>query len=199
MRNLSLIRSKEDFIISLLPQAADAVKPHGPRFITNAYIDLLIADVVKEISALIHDRALAKRALELSKKMAEKASSAMLAGWEPGDDICPPWPWPGPGPISQQSPVPDPWKPVVAAEQVELAHILTQLAGLTTHAEINQALKTTATQLARGVAGALADEFERCGTVPRKPLPRPRGIPVGLGVLAPAKPARALPTMQGVT
>src|SRR5215204_4405727 len=98
MANLSLVRSKKDLIIALIPEAADAVEPHGPRCVSNAYVDQLIADVVKELSSGITNRALSKKVLETSKKMAAQASSAMVASWEPGDDICPPWPFPWPGP-----------------------------------------------------------------------------------------------------
>jgi len=177
MANLSLVRSKKDLIIALIPEAADAVFPHGPRGVTNAYVDLLIADVVKEISSGISTRALGKKVLEASKDMATQASRAMVASWEPGDDICPPWPfpWPGPGPLARQEPDPDPWKTINAAEQIEIGHILTHLAGLTTSKEFNRTLKSLATDVARGVASTLVDEFERCGTVPRKPIPRPKG------------------------
>ena len=28
--------------------------------------------------------------------MTESAAAGLVAGWEDGDDICPPWPWPWP-------------------------------------------------------------------------------------------------------
>jgi hypothetical protein len=173
MANLSLVRSKRDLIVALIPQAADAVHPHGPRIVTNDYLNLLIADVTKEVSAGLTDRSLQKRTLDLSKKMAAQASGSMVASWEPGDDLCPPWPIPWP--LGNLGPSPEPWKSVNAAEQIELAHTLTQLAGLTTSREFNTQLKALATDIAGVAAGRLSDEFERCGTVPRKPIPRPRG------------------------
>jgi hypothetical protein len=177
MANLSLVRSKKDLIIALIPEAADAVEPHGPRHVSNAYVDLLIADVVKELSSGIANRALSKKVLETSKKMATQASSAMLASWEPGDDLCPPWPfpWPGPWPLARQDPEPEPWKPVNAAEQIEIGHLLTHMAGLTTSKEFNRSFKSLATEVARNAAGSLVADFERCGTVPRRPIPRPKG------------------------
>jgi hypothetical protein len=191
MANLSHIRSKQDLIVALIPQAADAVHPHGPRGVTNAFVDLLIADVIKEISTGLAEASLKERAFGVSKKMASQASESLVASWEPGDDICPPWKirWPGPRPgrfdpypnpwklmaVEVFGPQPEPWKPVGAAVQIELAHALTQLAGLTTSKEFNVQLKSLATEVARGVASRLADDFERCGTVPRKPLPRPPG------------------------
>lgn len=175
MPNLSLVKSKKDLIIALIPEAADGVNPHGPRYLKNSFIDLLIADVVKEVSAGISTKAVAKKALETSKKMATQASTAMSASWEPGDDICPPWPfpWPWPGPwTTRREPDPTPWKAINAAEQIELAYVLTQLSGMTTSKEFNQTLKALAVDVARGVAGSMVDEFEKCGTVPRKPIPR---------------------------
>lgn len=191
MANLSHIRSKQDLIIALIPQAADAVNPHGPPGVTNAFVDLLIADVVKAISAGVASRELQRKTLAVSKQMASQAVGSMTASWEPGDDLCPPWRifWPGPRPgrfdphpnpwkyfaLEVFGPHPEPWKPVGSAVQIELAHTLTQLAGLTTNKQFNVQLKGLATEIARGAASRLVEDFERCGTVPRKPLPRPPG------------------------
>ena len=139
----------------------------------------MVADVVKTISAVVKDQKLGKKVHELSLEMAKQATGGIVATWEPGDDICPPWPWPWPGPNPWarfneiNEPEPTPWKPVGAAEQIELAHILTNLAGLTTSKEFNRSLKAIGTDIARGVANSLVDDFERCGTVPRKPFPKP--------------------------
>jgi hypothetical protein len=210
MANLSLVRSKRDLIVALIPQAADAVHPHGPRVVTNDYLNLLIADVTKEISAGLTDRPLQKRTLDLSKKMAAQASGSMVASWEPGDDLCPPWPIPWPlGRNDSQfhqltkfiywfDPDPVPWKSINAAEQIELAHTLTQLAGLTTSREFNTQLKALATDIAGAAAGRLADEFERCGTVPRKPIPRPRGGPAANRTLTMATSRRRATTLKPV-
>lgn len=196
MANLSLVRSKRDLIVALIPQAADAVHPHGPRGVTNAFIDLLIADVAKEISAGLTDRALQKKTLEFSRKMATQATGSMVASWEPGDDICPPWPFPWP--LGHMGPRPEPWKSVSAAEQIELAHTLTQLAGLTTSKEFNTQFKALATDIAGSAAGRLSDEFERCGTVPRKPIPRPRGGAVTNSGLTMATTRRRATTLKHV-
>jgi hypothetical protein len=186
MSNLSLIHSKADFIGSLNPKAWDAVKPHVPFVFSNAFVELLVADTVKRVGAAVTDRKLASKVLTLSKRMATEATGAVAASWEPGDDICPPWPWPWPGPWSNWSepvpvpwrqlgePQPNPWEPIVSAEQIELAHVLVRLSGLTTSKEFNGELKSMATELVQGVAGRLADDFEKCGTVPRKPFPPKR-------------------------
>jgi hypothetical protein len=180
MSNLSLIHSKGDFIGSLNPKAWDAVKPHTPFVFSNAFVELMVADTVKQVGAAVADRELGGKVVALSKRMAVEATGAVAASWEPDDDICPPWPWPWPGPWVQLTephpepwrqhadPLPIPWKPIGAAVQIELAHVLVRLSGLTTSKEFNGELKSMAGQLVKGVAGRLADEFEKCGTVPRQ-------------------------------
>lgn len=173
--NLSHIHSKADLLIALNPRSADAVIPHWP-VLSNATMDLFVADVVKDISAKLADKALGAHAMSLSKTMAKQAAASMLSSWEPGDDICPPWRWPHPRPwpwlqIIDAEPSPEPWAPVGAGDQIELANLLTHLAGMTTSAEFNQQLKGLATNVARSVASTLVDDFEKCGTVPRKPFP----------------------------
>lgn len=179
MTNLSSIRSKADFIGSLNPKAWDAVKPHIPFGFSNAHVELMVASVVKSVAVAIADKAIAAEVMQLSKSMANQSSAALAAAWEPGDDICPPWPWPFPWPgpwpwIDVAGPEPAPWTPIAAAEQVELAHILTRLSGLTTSKDVNKALKGAAVKLAGFASKTMLDEFDRCGTVPRKPFPRPR-------------------------
>lgn len=170
------IRSKAEFIGYLNPKAWDAVIPKTPFVFSNAHVDLMVADAVKNASTLVADKKIGKQLLALSKQMAEQSGNAVVASWEPGDDICPPWPWPWPGPRWNEifGPQPDPWKAITAADQIDIAYTLTKLSGLTTSKDFNTALKSMATQVARGAASALVEEFEKCGTVPRKPFPRPR-------------------------
>lgn len=186
MSKFSRIRSKAALIGSINPAAWDAIIPHSHFPFANAHFELMVADVVKTISSVVKDQKLGKKVLELSLEMAKQATGAMVATWEPGDDICPPWPWPWPGPnpwtrIDENlDPEPVPWKPVIAAEQIELGHILTNLAGLTTSKDFNRSLKAIGTEIAKGAASSLVDEFERCGTVPRKPFPKRGGKSQGV-------------------
>jgi len=176
MQNLALIRSKANFIGSLNPQAWDAVNPHSAFPFSNAHVELMVADVVKQVASGLVDKSLSKQGHELSKKMASEAASSLVDAWEPGDELCPPWrgPWPGPHhEIASVGPQPDPWQPVNSATQIELAQVLNHLSGLTANPESNTALKSLATAIARGAASKLAEDFERCGTKPRHPFPRP--------------------------
>ncbi len=177
MANLSKIRSKAELIGTLNPKAWDAVKPRVPFVFSNAHVELLVADVVRSVAAEITDKSLAREVLDLSQTMAKSASAAMVAAWEPGDEICPPWPWPAPWPgpwpwIDRDATAPVPWKPVAPAEQIELAHILTHLSGLTVSREFNTALKDVAVKLAGLAAASLVTGFERCATIPRRPFRR---------------------------
>ena len=186
--NVSRIRSKADFIGMLNPKAWDAVHPHTPFVFSNAFVELLVADVVKDVAPALADQTLGKKSLELSQRMAAEATRSVATSWEPGDEICPPWPWPWPwGPTPwwhwgphpepwKEGPLPDPWKPIRSAEQVELAHVLARLSGFTMSKEFNANLKSLATEVARGVAAKLAADFEDCGTVPRKPFPKPKSV-----------------------
>ena len=187
--NVSTIHSKAVFIATLNPKAWEVVGggPGGRFTFSDAHVELLVADVVKSVGGALSDRRLGKKALELSRKMATQATQSLLSSWEPGDELCPPWrwPWPGPWPLKdllndpepdpwkQLGPVPDPWMAIGSAEQIGLAYVLTQLSGLTASREFNQALKALATEVATDAAKTIADDFERCGTVPRKPFPKP--------------------------
>ncbi|RFC35676.1 MAG: hypothetical protein DID92_2727744060 [Candidatus Nitrotoga sp. SPKER] len=173
MVNFSRIHSKADLIGSLNPKAWDAVNPHIPFVFSNAHVDLMVADVVKSVAVAITNKALSREVMDISKSMAKQASTALAASWEPGDELCPPWPWPFPHPRSWVEnlgfePDPIPWKPVLAAELVELAHILIRLSGQTTSKESNVALKGVATKLVGVAATSIVSEFENSKNVPRK-------------------------------
>lgn len=177
MSRFAKIRSKADLIGRLNPKAWDALIPKQGFPFKDATIELFVADALKEASGFIADKKLAKETFELSRKMAESASASLVASWEPGDDLCPPWRWPWPGPwpgpwwTDVVGPQPEPWKVVGLAEQIEIAHLLTQFSGLTISKDFNLALKGIATNIARGAVAKLVDDFERCGTVPRPPIP----------------------------
>ena len=71
----------------------------------------------------------------------------------------------GDGGHGSAGPLPDPWKRIRSAEQVEIAHVLARLSGFTMSKEFDADLKSLATEIARGAAGKLAADFEDCGTV----------------------------------
>lgn len=200
MSNLSHVRSKIALIGSLVPEAWDALHPSGSAFISDHFIELMVAETVRDASTHISDKKLAKAARHLSATMAGIATAGLVNGWEDGDPICPPYPWErfpkgpvfGPFPL----PWPEPWpgpvysmdggivlQPVAQLTQLELSSALVQLSSLTYNAEANKGLVTIAGDIARGISSKLGDEVDPCGTVPRKLKKRPH---VGPGPLTQA-------------
>jgi hypothetical protein len=190
-----LPKNKAQFIGWLRPEAEDAINPHGPLAINDHLVELFVADAVKSVAAGIADKNLKKRGVALSSKIAAKATQGMLASWDDGGDICPPWPWPRKWPfpwppknwMSDMTPIPDPWTSLNlnSVEQTELVATLVALSSLTMEKEFNTEMKGLATSMAQGISSQLADEVEKCGTVPRKPWgsgpgPRPKGVVGGL-------------------
>ena len=176
MSNVALIGAKLQFLAQLDPRRWEAGHPQVPFPISDAHVDLLVADTVKLVAGQLTDKGLAERTLELSREMGKAAMAALVNAWDPGDELCPPWrrpiPWPGPWPWSEVSePDPEPWEPIAAATQVQLAFVLTNLAAITTSERFNASLKSLSVGLARNAGTRLVDDFERCGNQPRKPFP----------------------------
>jgi len=165
MSNLLKLKSKAEFIASLNPAAYDAIHPHGPLFVNDHVIELFVADAVKTVSKNINNKNLQKQGIALSGKIAGKAAHGLIAGWEDGDDLCPPWP--RPFPIGWF--IPSYLAPVKVSdvEQVELVSTLIALSSFTMEKEFNQEIKNLASGIAGGISSKLADEVEKCGTVPR--------------------------------
>ena len=183
-------KNKAQLIGALNPKAWDALIPHGPIVINDYLVELCVADAVKSASAGIADKNLKKQGVALSGKIASRATQGMLASWEDGDDICPPWPWPKKWPfpfppkdlMSSFTPIPDPWVPwkIATLEQAELASTFIELSSLTMEKDFNTEIKGLAVSVAQGVSSQFADEVEKCGTVPREHWggggPKPHGI-----------------------
>ncbi len=178
--NISTIHSKAVFIATLVAKAWEAVGggPGGKIGITNAHLDLLVADVVKHIGASLIDRKIGKQVYTLSQEMAANAAQAMNASWE-WDDLCPPWPWPPHVPDLFREPEPTPWTRVPSAEQVELGHLLIILSGLTTSKKFNVALKSLAAEIVTKAIITIEKDFSGSDIPPRKLLPE------GLATLSP--------------
>lgn len=149
------ISSRMQFLVKfgILPaEAWDFVIPHGPKF-SSATKELAMAGVVRDIALNISDKALQKKLLSAGKAQVEFASKGLLAGWEDGDDICPPWwppfPWPGPGPGPVPDPEPYPWLTGRIEGPREFANALKVIAGLSGVAAVSKQLKEVADVLNR--------------------------------------------------
>lgn len=157
-------------LLKIPPQAWDAIIPHGPK-ISQHMVEFMAAGVVRDIAKLIKDKTLQTKVMNLGREMAAGTSKGLVAGWEEGDDICPPWfpfpplPWPWP-PKGNSGPHPDPWRMNIV-EQVVLADLLMGLAGVTTSAAMSGQLKDAANALIKDSAHQLGDEFAKANVKPR--------------------------------
>ncbi|UOQ53536.1 hypothetical protein [Hymenobacter cellulosivorans] len=163
------------------PKAWDALIPHTHFVFSEAHVNLLAADLVRQISAELPDKGLQDRVFGLSQQMARSASEGLASGWEPGDELCPPWRWPFPFPHVTDlleelekgfGPLPDPWQPIPSAGMIQSAYQLTQVAALTSDAAFSRELLQLATTVAATASRTLVDDFERCGTKPRPKFPK---------------------------
>ncbi len=185
MTTVLQLQSKLQYLGTLNPAAWDSIHPHSHFVFSEGYVNLLAADLVRQISAEFPDETLRTRGFGISQQMARAASADLGSNWEPGDEICPPLRWPMPLPHgvdwfrpSGREPQPAPWKPVPSAVTVQLAYQLTQVAALTSDAEASQALLGLATGAAVVASRSLEDDFARCGTKPRAKFPGKGTVPV---------------------
>ncbi|UOQ72691.1 hypothetical protein [Hymenobacter cellulosilyticus] len=173
--------SKIHLIGSINPKAWDALIPHTPFVFSDAHVNLLAADLVRQISAELPDQRLQERVFDLSQKMARSASEGLASSWEPGDELCPPWRWPFPFPHvtdlleeleKGMGPHVEPWQPIPSAGMLQSAYQLTQVAALTSDADFSRELLRVATTVVSVASRTLVDDFERCGTLPRPKFPK---------------------------
>jgi hypothetical protein len=159
--------------------------PHPMYRVSSAMYEMMLAQVLRSIAPLLQDRALGKQLHELGHTMVQHSSHGLVAGWEDGDDICPPWPWPWPP--GWLGTVPD-TAPALGGQGVDLRamSLLEDMSGavrdvvlatssraaarLTSDEKLSLALKVLGEQIVERAAGkgALFDDY--CGT-PVKPRP----------------------------
>lgn len=132
--------------LGVLPaQALDAVFPHGP-ILSKATKELALAQIVRDIALQVPFKEHKARLLAIGRKQVDFASSGLLAGWEEGDDLCPPWkPFPFPWPPS--GPLPDPW--FEFENLLDHARSLRLIAQLTTIGDAGKELEDIAAELGR--------------------------------------------------
>lgn len=157
-RNIS---ARMNFLVKfgLLPaEAFDFVIPHGPRFST-ATKEYAMAGVVRDIALALPDKALQKKLMSAGRSMADFASKGLVAGWEEGDDICPPYfrhfPWPVP-----PSPDPDPYPWLLARQEglTEYGNALKLIAGMAKTPNVAKQLNDIASSLSKQEAGLVLHE-----------------------------------------
>lgn len=176
----SLILQKVSFLHGLIdPNWVDGNPGQpGPIFRT-ALADYVVAELLRDISVNLHDRELAGKVRNIGKELASASSHGLTAGWEDGDDICPPWFGHGPRPhqdvVLVAGPSPEPWLQHVtpAMNDIVLAHALRELASLTSSEKASQGIKQVGESIIKGASSKLFDEY--CGTPvkPHAPGPKP--------------------------
>jgi hypothetical protein len=152
----------------------------GPIFQT-AMADLVVAELLRDISANLQDRELATKVHNIGKELVSGSSHGLAAGWEDGDDICPPWFKGGPRPHGEEltfGPRPEPWLEHVtpAMNDIVLAHALRELASLTSSEKASHRIRQLGETIIKAASGKLFGEY--CGTTvkPHVPVPRPKAV-----------------------
>ena len=153
----------------------------GPIF-RIALNDLVVAELLRDISVNLHDRELAPKLHNIGKELVSISSQGLAAGWEDGDDNCPPWFKGGPRPhgdtLTLTSPQPEPWleHTTPAMNDIILAHALRELASLTTSEKASNGIKQVGETIIKSQSSKLFDEY--CGTPvnPHVPVPKPKAV-----------------------
>jgi hypothetical protein len=150
-----------------------------PMPIRTAIADCVVAELLRDIAVNLYDREFAAKVHNIGKELVSASSHGLTAGWEEGDDICPPWPWHGLGPRPRGDDVAfvlEPWLQHVspAMNDIVLAHALRQLASLTSRELASNAIKQMGETIVKAASSKLFDDY--CGTTvkPHVPAPRPK-------------------------
>ncbi len=187
----SLILQKIHFLHGVIdPDTVDGNPGQPGPIYRTAIANYVVAEILRDIGKNLKDRALTTQIHSIAKELATESSKGLVAGWEEGDELCPPWdkfvpslhggpPPPGPDPWWQQllqfSPQPQPWldHATPALNDIVLAIAIRQLASLTTSEKASSALKQVGETIVKGASSKLFDEY--CGTSvkPHVPIPRP--------------------------
>jgi hypothetical protein len=148
----------------------------GPIFRT-AMTDLVVAELLRDISVNLHDRTLATNVHNIGKELVTSSSQGLTAGWEDGDDICPPWFKGGPRPhseVSLTSPHPEPWLQHLtpSMNDIVLAHALRELASITSSEKASNGIRQVGETIVKSASSRLFEEY--CGTTVKIPVSGPR-------------------------
>jgi len=81
----------------LPPEAYDFVFPHGPK-LSKPLIDIIAAQVIRDIAKQLPEQAknFVKPLSIVGREMTQMGAEGLVAGWEEGDDLCPPFKFPFP-------------------------------------------------------------------------------------------------------
>lgn len=183
--SIPLILEKVSFLKGVLdPNWVDGGPGQPGPVYRSAIADYVVAGLARAISQKVTNQEIGARLLVVGKDLAAESSRGMTAGYDEGDDICPPWYWGRPiphhsevGPESRLEPDPHPWLQHLtpAMNDTVLAIALRQLASLTTSVKASGALKEIGESIMKGASGRLYDEY--CGTPVKPRIPTPKSRP----------------------
>jgi hypothetical protein len=169
--SLSLILQKVAFLHATInPDWVDGNPGQPGPIFRSAIADYVVAGLLRDISRLVTEKESAGTIRAIGRDLVAGASGGLVAGWEDGDDICPPYPFP----------FPHPWQFVFTPQQealrvehfgpvmtnIVLAYALRQLASLTSSERASAAIQQVGQSIVQGASSRLFDEY--CGT-PVKP------------------------------
>ena len=184
----SLILERVSFLRGVLdPNTVDGNPGQPGPIYRTAMANYIVAEILRDIGENLNDQTAATQVHGIGRELVTESSRGLVAGWEEGDGICPPWFNPHHGPHGGPNP-PGPDPPYRLLEQdrvtllnevtpamndVILATAIRELACLTTHEKTSLALKQVGETLVKNASGKLYEEY--CGTrvKPRVPAPVP--------------------------
>jgi hypothetical protein len=178
----NLILQKVSFLHGLIDPSWIDGNPGqpGPIFRT-AMTDYVVAELLRDISVNLQERDLATKVHNIGKELVSASSHGLTAGWEDGDDICPPFkvgPRPRGDTLSLTAPQPEPWLEHItpAMNDIVLAHALRELASLTSSEKASNGIRQVGETIVKAAGSKLFDEY--CGTPvkPHVPVPKPKGV-----------------------
>ena len=190
MIGTTLILAKTSFLRGVLdPDTVDGNPGQPGPIYRTATANYIVAEILRDIGQELSDGTLAAQIHGIGRELVAESSKGLVAGWEEGDGICPPWfnPLHGPrGGPTPPDPGPDPRfqlfetdrltlldQVTPALNDVILASAIRELASLTTHERTSVALKQLGETIVKNASNKLYEEY--CGTrvKPRVPAPVP--------------------------
>ena len=178
--NTNLILQKVSFLHGMIdPDQVDGNPGQpGPIFRT-AIVDLVVAELLRDISVNLQNREFATKVRNIGRDLVTGFSPGLTAGWEEGDDICPPFKGPRPygDSVSLTAPQSEQWlkHAAPAMNDIVLAHGLRELASLTSSEKASNEIRQAGETIVKAASARLFDEY--CGTpVKHVPAPKPKVI-----------------------
>jgi hypothetical protein len=149
--------TKVSFLHGIIDPSWIDGNPVSPdRIFRTAMADLVVAELLHDISVNLQDGELATKVHNIGKELVSGSSHGLAAGWEDGDDICPPWFMGGLRPHGEElalGPRPEPWLEHVtpAMNDIVLAHALRELASLTSSEKASNGIRQAGETIVKAV------------------------------------------------